>query len=412
MPLIRPFPGLRPAPEYVAGVIAPPYDVLNSNEARACAAGKPNSFLHISKPEIDLPADTDPYDAKVYERGRRNFQAMLTAGVIKRDSAPYYYFYRLVMGGHTQVGLVAAASCADYASGRIRKHEHTQPAKEDDRVRQIDTLNAQTGPVFMTYRRSGKIDAIATAATSGKPDVDVTADDGVRHTLWVVADQIRIYELSSAFEALPRLYIADGHHRSAAALRVAEKRRAANPKHTGEEAHNYFLSVIFPDNQVQILDYNRVIRDLHGLAPAAFVERLQTAFEIASQDAPAKPTMLGEFGMYLAGQWYRLRVRKEKVPSDPVSRLDISVLQEQVIGPILGVTDQRRDKRIDFVGGIRGMKELERRVDSGEMAVAFAVYPTALADLMAVADAGDVMPTKSTWFEPKLADGMVSHALD
>ncbi len=412
MPLIRPFPGLRPASEHVAGVIAPPYDVLNTEEARARAAGKPNSFLHISKPEIDLPPDTDPYDAKVYERGRQSFQAMLASGVIKRDPAPYYYFYRQVMGSHAQIGLVAAASCADYASGRIRKHEHTQPAKEDDRVRQIDALNAQTGPVFLTYRRSDKIDAIAEAATGVAPDVDVAADDGVRHTLWVVKDQIQIYELSNAFEAMSRLYIADGHHRSAAALRVAEARRAANPKHTGDEPYNYFLSVIFPDNQVQILDYNRVIRDLHGLTPAAFVERLQSSFSVEKQSAAAKPTQLGEFGMYLDHQWYRLRVNKDRVPSDPVGRLDISVLQEQVIGPILGIADQRRDKRIDFVGGIRGMKELQRRVDSGEMVVAFAIYPTSLADLMAVADAGEVMPTKSTWFEPKLADGMVSHALD
>jgi uncharacterized protein (DUF1015 family) len=412
MPLIRPFAGLRPAPERVAGVIAPPYDVLSSDEARTRVAGKPYSFLHVSKPEIDLPADTDPYDPRVYERGKQNFQAMLAAGVLKRDPAPYYYFYRLTMGSHTQLGLVAAASCADYASGRIRKHEHTQPAKEDDRVRQIDTLNAQTGPVFLTYPRSEKIDALAATATADAPDSDVTADDGVRHTLWVITDQIQIYELSNAFEALPRLYIADGHHRSAAALRVAESRRAANPTHNGEEAYNYFLSVIFPDNQVQILDYNRVVRDLHGLGADAFVERLRGAFEVEKQSAAVKPAAAGEFGMYLAHQWYRLRVHKDRVPQDPVGRLDISVLQEQVIGPILGIADQRRDKRIDFVGGIRGLNELERRVDSGEMAVAFAVYPTSLADLMAVADAGEVMPTKSTWFEPKLADGMVSHALD
>lgn len=412
MPLIRPFPGLRPAPEHVAGVIAPPYDVLNSAEARARAAGKPHSFLHVSKPEIDLPADTDPYDPKVYERGRQNFQAMLASGVIRPDPAPYYYFYRLVMGGHTQVGLVAAASCADYASGRIRKHEHTQPAKEDDRVRQIDTLDAQTGPVFLTYRRSEKIDALAKAATAGPPTVDVTAEDGVRHTLWVITERPRIADLTNAFEALPRLYIADGHHRSAAALRVAEKRRAANPKHTGEEAYNYFLSVIFPDNQVQILDYNRVVRELHGLTPTSFVERLRAAFGVEKQTGPAKPAARGEFGMYLAHHWYRLRVHKEKVPKDPVGRLDISLLQDQIIGPILGIADQRRNKRIDFVGGIRGLEELVRRVDSGEMAVAFALCPTSIEDLMAVADAGEVMPTKSTWFEPKLADGMVSHALD
>jgi uncharacterized protein (DUF1015 family) len=412
MSLIRPFPGLRPAPAHVAGVLAPPYDVLSSDEARARASGKPYSFLHVSKPEIDLPPGADPYDPKVYERGRQNFQAMLAAGVIKRDPAPYYYFYRLVMGAHTQVGLVAAASCVDYASGRIRKHEHTQPAKEDDRVRQIDTLNAQTGPVFLTYRRSDKIDALAKAAIARAPDVDVTADDGVRHSLWIVSDSKQIAELTNAFESLPRLYIADGHHRSAAALRVAESRRAVNPKHTGNEAYNYFLSVIFPDDQVQILDYNRVVRDLHGLTPAALLDRLRRAFDVEPQSAPLKPAARGEFGMYLAQHWYRLRIHKDKVPSAPLGRLDINVLQDQVIGPILGVADQRRDKRIDFVGGIRGSKELERRVDSGEMAVAFAIYPTSIEDLMAVADAGDVMPTKSTWFEPKLADGMVSHALD
>lgn len=412
MPLIRPFPGLRPAAEHTARVIAPPYDVLNSDEARARAAGKPYSFLHVSKPEIDLAPGVDPYDPAVYERGRKNFQAMLDAGVIKRDPAPYYYFYRLIMGAHTQVGLVAAASCAAYAAGRIRKHEHTRPDKEDDRVRQIDALNAQTGPVFLTYRRSERIDVIAREVTASPPQVDVTADDGVRHSLWIVADAKQITALTELFEGVERLYIADGHHRSAAALRVAEKCRAENPRHTGEEAYNYFLSVIFPDNQMQILDYNRVVRDLSGLTRDALLERLRPAFEVEAQASAVKPAVRGEFGMYLEKQWYRLRIREDKIPRDPVGRLDVSLLQAHVIGPILGIADQRTNKRIDFVGGIRGVQELVRRVDSGEMAVAFSLYPTSITDLIAVADANEIMPPKSTWFEPKLADGMVSHALD
>jgi uncharacterized protein (DUF1015 family) len=412
MPLIRPFPGLRPAPEHTIGVIAPPYDVLNSEEARARAAGKPHSFLHISKPEIDLAPTTDPYHPSVYERGRHNFQALIKAGVLTRDPAPYYYFYRLVMGKHTQLGLVAAASCAAYAAGRIRKHEFTRPDKEDDRVRQIDALNAQTGPVFLTYRHSAGVDAVAYAVTASPPQADVTADDGVRHTLWVVSQPQRIAALTQAVEALERLYIADGHHRSAAALRVTEQRRGANANHTGDEAYNYFLAVMFPDNQMQILDYNRVVRDLNHQTPAGFLERVRTAFEVTPQTAAVKPTGAGEFGMYLAHQWYRLRIRRELIPTaDPVRRLDVSLLQDNLISPILGVDDPRRDKRIDFVGGIRGLGELVRRVDSGEMAVAFALYPTSIADMMAVADANEVMPPKSTWFEPKLADGLVSHLL-
>ncbi|MBI3898510.1 MAG: DUF1015 domain-containing protein [Gammaproteobacteria bacterium] len=413
MSLIRPFAGVRPAPQHTAGVIAPPYDVLNSDEARTRAADKPFSFLHVSKPEIDLSSAIDPYDPQVYERGRQNFQAMLKAGVLQHEVAPSYYFYRLVMGQHTQLGLVAAASCTDYASGRIRKHEHTRPDKEDDRVRQIDALNAQTGPVFLTYRRSAKVDAIAQAVTSAAPDVDVIADDGVRHTLWVVADADRVAALSAAFESFDRLYIADGHHRSAAARRIAEKRRADNPGHTGAEAYNYFLAVIFPDNQMKILDYNRVIRDLNGLTPDTFLERVRSAFIVEPETQAARPATAAEFGMYLAKRWYRLRIRPELVPSaDPVGRLDVSLLQDRLIAPILGINDPRRDKRIDFIGGIRGLDELVRRVDSGEMAVAFALYPTSIADMMAVADAGEVMPPKSTWFEPKLADGLVSHVLD
>ncbi len=413
MSLIRPFAGLRPAPGRAADVIAPPYDVLSTEEARQRAKGKPWSFLHISKPEIDLPAGTDPYSAAVYAKGRENFGKMRAEGVLGRDLESYYYVYRLVMGAHRQTGIVAAASVPDYDTNRIRKHEFTRPDKEDDRVRQIEALNAQTGPVFLTYRRSSAVDAIIESITHGTPDVDVTADDGVRHTLWVMRDRKQIDTITTTFDAMTCLYIADGHHRSAAASRVAAARRAANPKHTGEESYNYFLAVIFPDNQMQILDYNRVVKDLNGLSREEFLQKIATAFGVKPESAAVKPERTREFGLYIKGQWYRLHIKPERIPAhDPVKRLDVNLLQDNLIAPVLGVGDPRRDKRIDFVGGIRGLKELERRVDSGDMSCAFSLYPTSIADMMAVADAGQVMPPKSTWFEPKLADGLVSHVLD
>ncbi|MDH5649520.1 MAG: DUF1015 family protein [Gammaproteobacteria bacterium] len=413
MHLIRPFAGLRPAPEYAADVAAPPYDVLNTQEARERAEGKPWSFLHISKPEIDLPESTDPYAPEVYIKGKENFERMIAKGILKQDPWPCYYFYRLVMGTHTQTGLVAVASVPDYDSNRIRKHEFTRPDKEDDRVRQIDALGAQTGPVFLTYRHNEIVDGIAEQVTQGHPDVDVTADDGVRHSLWVVSDSEMVEKLSYEFDAMKCLYIADGHHRSAAASRVAKLRQEKNPNHTGDEPYNYFLSVIFPDNQMKILDYNRVIKDLNSLSEADFLTAIEKNFEIKNAVEKVKPVEAGEFGMYLSGKWFRLKIKPERVPTkDPVKRLDVSLLADNLIAPVLNITDPRRDKRIDFVGGIRGLEELERRVDSGEMAVAFSLYPTSLAQLMAVADAGEVMPPKSTWFEPKLADGLVSHVIE
>ena len=413
MTLIRPFTGLRPASGRAQEVIAPPYDVLDSNEARKRAEGKPHSFLHISKAEIDLPAGTDPYTAPVYAKARENFDRMLAQGVLKRDAVPSYYLYRLVMGAHIQTGIVAAASVPAYEAQRIRRHEFTRPDKEDDRVRQIDVLNAQTGPVFMTYRQSAQVDALVTRLTQAKPDADVTADDGVRHILWVVSDAGAVEQITRAFDAMDRLYIADGHHRSAAAARVAVARRADKPNRTGEEAYEYFLSVNFPDDQVKILDYNRAVKDLNGLSPEAFLARVREAFDVSAPTANPKPAAAREFGMYLQGKWYRLRIRDDRLPhADPVRRLDISLLQDHLLAPVLGVGDPRLDKRIEFIGGIRGLAELQRRVDSGEMAVAFALFATSLADLMAVADVGEVMPPKSTWFEPKLADGLVSHVLD
>ena len=413
MSLIRPFPGLRPAPGRAIDVAAPPYDVLNSAEARVRAEGKPWSFLHISKPEIDLPEGTDPYDDAVYAKGKANFEAMLAEGVLVQDQTPHYYLYRLIMGEHQQIGLVAVASAPDYDTNRIRKHEFTRPDKEDDRVRQVDTLNAQTGPVFLTYRHHPTIDALVAQVTAGEPEVDITADDGVQHSLWTISDQAQIDSITTTFDAMECIYIADGHHRSAAGSRVAAKRKAANPNHTGEESYNYFLSVLFPDDQMMILDYNRVITDLNGLSVEGFIDKIGEAFTVEKAASAVKPDQAKNFGMYLDGQWYKLSIKADRVPTDdPVKQLDVSLLANNLIDPILGISDPRRDKRIDFVGGIRGMAELEKRVNSGEMAVAFSLYPTSLHQLMDVADAGEVMPPKSTWFEPKLADGLVSHILD
>jgi len=407
MPLIRPFAGLRPAPERAPEVVAPPYDVLNSAEARQRAVGRPWSFLHISRAEIDLPEDTDPYAAAVYVKAAENLRKMISAGVLKRDSDPCYYVYRLAMGEHVQTGLVAAASVADYDSNRIRKHEFTRPAKEDDRVRQIEALNAQTGPVLLAYRSDPVVDQLIDAVTDGAPEYDLTADDAIRHTFWVVSDQSAIERLTSEFDRMEALYIADGHHRSAAASRVAAK------LNRGPEAmSSYFLAVIFPHQQMQILDYNRVVGDLNGLSAAELLQKVAAAFAVEAQNEPVSPARAGEFGMYLDGRWYRLSIQPERVPDDPVARLDVSLLADNLLQPVLDVSDPRRDPRIDFVGGIRGLGELEKRVDSGEMAVAFSLFPTSMEDLMAVADANRVMPPKSTWFEPKLADGLVSHVLD
>lgn len=411
MPLIRPFAGLRPQPEHTATVLAPPYDVLSSEEARRMVAGRPHSFLHISKPEIDLPSDTDPYSATVYAKGAENLHHLINAHILQADAQPCYYAYALQMGAHRQIGLVAVANVADYDTNRIRKHELTRPDKEDDRVHQIDALNAQTGPVFLAYQQHAGLDELMTRVCATTPTVDVTTSDGIIHQLWVIAEADDIEYITQNFDHMPQLYIADGHHRSAAASRVAAQRRANNPQHTGDEAYNYFLVVIFPDNQLKILDYNRVIKDLNGLSAPEFLSKLQTAFSITPSTAIVKPEHTGEFGMYLAGQWYCLQIQPSLIPSDPVASLDVSLLADNLIAPILGIIDQRRDKRIDFVGGIRGLGELEKRVNSGEMAVAFALHPTSMQALMAVADAGQIMPPKSTWFEPKLADGLVSHLL-
>ena len=405
MSLISPFAGLRPLAERAADVVAPPYDVLNSDEARARAQGRPWSFLHISKAEIDLPAGTDPYAPQVYARAAENLRHMLDAGVLVRDSQPCYYIYRLRMEEHVQTGLVAAASIEAYDSNRIRRHEFTRPAKEDDRVRQIEALNAQTGPVLLACKSEPVVNELLARVTNDAPEVDLVADDGIGHTLWVVSDRMLVDDITRHFDAMRALYIADGHHRSAAASRVAAGRGLQGDAAT-------FLTVIFPHDQMLILDYNRVVRDLHGLSAENFLAQLSGSFSITPSTAPVSPDQPGSFGMYLPGQWYVLQIDSGRIPDDPVGRLDVSLLANNLLAPVLGIDDPRTDPRIDFVGGIRGLQELERRVDSGEMAVAFAMHPTRMEDLMAVADAGEVMPPKSTWFEPKLADGLVSLVID
>ncbi|MCW9047209.1 MAG: DUF1015 family protein [Gammaproteobacteria bacterium] len=407
MPLIRPFAGLRPVPERVEDVVAPPYDVLNSSEARERAAGKPMSFLHISKAEIDLPEDTDPYDPRVYAKAAENLQKLVDDGILIRENEPRYYVYRLKMGDIVQTGLVAAASVKHYDSNRIRKHEFTRPAKENDRVAQIEALNAQTGPVLLAYKSDDEIDVLLEQVAQAKPLYDLVADDGIGHTLWVVEDQQIADKLSAGFDAMEAIYIADGHHRSASASRVAKTIGGSD-----EQMSHYFLSVIFPHKQMKIFDYNRVVTDLNGLSKDDFIVKVEENFSCVKTSAPVRPSKPNEFGMYIDGDWYQLNIKPELISNDPVGRLDVSLLANNLLGPILNITDPRTDPRIDFVGGIRGLEGLEKRVDSGEMAVAFSMYATSMEDLMLVADAGEVMPPKSTWFEPKLADGLVSHVLD
>lgn len=415
--LIKPFRGLRPVPERAADVAAPPYDVLNTTEARERADGRPLSFLHISKPEIDLPEATDPYAPEVYAKGAENLARLVADGVLIRDAEPCYYAYRLRMGDHEQTGLVCVGSVGDYDSNRIRKHEFTRPQKEDDRVRQITALKAQTGPVLLTYRASAVVKKILAEVAATDPLYDLVADDGIGHTIWLIEGPDRIANLTAEFDAMDALYIADGHHRSASASRVAATRNKVSIQ-AGETPdpdadHNYFLCVAFPHDETRILDYNRVIRDLNGLSPAELLERIGAAFTVSPCDAAARPQQPGQFGMYVDGRWFRLEIHAASIPTDdPVGSLDISLLQEKLLAPLLGIGDPRTDERIDFVGGIRGLEELERRVDSGEMQIAFALFPTRMEALMAVADANEVMPPKSTWFEPKLADGLVSHVID
>jgi uncharacterized protein (DUF1015 family) len=411
LPLVRPFAALRPAPARAAEVAAPPYDVLSSEEARSRAAGRPWSFLHVSKPEIDLPPGTDPYSPAVYAKGAEILARMREAGVLVRDAAPSYYVYRFTLDGLVQTGVAVVASIQAYDANRVRKHELTRPDKEDDRVRHMEALNAQTGPVLAAYPSAPALDALLAEIARGAPETDVVADGGVRHSIWPVRDAGSIARIGALFDAMPAIYIADGHHRSAAASRVASRRRERGG---GVEAsHEWFLVVAFPHHELRILDYNRVVRDLGGMTRHELLAKLGATFDATASKGPVRPARHGEFGLYAGGHWHRFAPRPGlPEPADPVARLDVSLLTSRVLSPLLGIGDLRTDKRIDFVGGGRGLGELEKRVDSGEMAAAFSLYPTRFEDLMSVADAGEVMPPKSTWFEPKLADGLLCHVLD
>ncbi|MCX6930041.1 MAG: DUF1015 family protein [Verrucomicrobia bacterium] len=404
MAIIKPFAALRPDPGLAPRICELPYDVMSSEEARQVATGNPLSFLHISKPEIDLPPATDVHAPEVYAKGRENFRRLIAEGALRQDPEPYFYLYRQIMGRHSQIGLVAAASCEDYLHGIIKKHELTRPDKEDDRVRHIEALESQTGPVFLTYRASPAIDALVEKQTATPPSIDFTAVDGVRHTAWVIADPAQIRHIEAEFGRMPCLYIADGHHRSAAAARVYQSRQGA-----GESA--FFLSVIFPHNQMQILPYNRVLKDLNGRTPGQVLEKLATVFAIRGEGAAA-PSRKHELGLYLAGHWHTLSfLPRLAAAADPIARLDVTLLQQHVLEPLLGIADPRTSKRINFVGGIRGTAELEKLVNSGEYACAFSMFPTSIEDLMVIADAGGIMPPKSTWFEPKLRDAMFCHMI-
>ena len=411
MAAIYPFRALRPPADKVSEVAAVPYDVVNTEEARALAEGNPLSFLHVSRPEIDLPAGTHIYADEVYEKARENFERFRADGTLVEEDGPSLYVYRLRMGGHTQVGVAAAFSVDEYDDDRIRKHERTRPDKENDRTRHILTLRAQTGPVFLTYRADRRIDALVEAETKVSPLYDFEAPDGVRHTVWraTAAEQ-----LARRFAEVPLLYIADGHHRAASASRARAELKGKNPDHTGAEDYNRFLAVVFPDEQMQILPYHRVVKDLNGRSEEEFLEAVRARFQVTEDAKREGPGKAGHWHMYLGGRWYGLNLRDEAartLSDDPTAALDVSLLQNNLLDPVLGVTDPRTDKRIDFVGGIRGTQELERLVDTGQAQVAFALYATSIEDLLRVSDAGGVMPPKSTWFEPKLRDAILIHTI-
>lgn len=412
MAFIKPFRALRPPRELADKVAALPYDVMNVEEAGLMAAGNPDSFLHVSRPEIDLNPDIDPHDETVYVQGRKNLDRFIQGGTLVQDESECFYVYRQRMGEITQTGLVVCTSVDDYQSGVIKKHELTRADKEDDRVKHIDYLDANDEPVFYLSRSSAEIEAIISGIAAAPPEYDFTTDDGVGHTLWIVSDQELISRLIALFAAVPRLYVADGHHRSAAAGRVRELRREKNPAHAGQEEYNVFLTVIFPETQLNIMPYNRAVKDLNGQSPAEFMARVEESFTLLPSPVPVVPCERHQFGMYLEGRWYQLHARPAVVDeSDTVGRLDVSILQDHLLAPTLGIRDPRTDKRIHFVGGIRGSEELVRLVDSGEYAVAFSLYPTSILELIELADQDRIMPPKSTWFEPKLRSGLFVHLL-
>jgi len=423
MATIKPFAALRPKPGLAEKICELPYDVMSSDEAREIVRDNPLSFLHVSKPEIDLPPGTDIYSPDVYAKGKENFAGLISQGALQQDEQPNFYLYRQIIGKHSQTGLVAAASCEEYLRGVIKKHELTRPDKEDDRVRHIETLNSQTGPVFLTYRAAEKFDAFVAQKVSEAPAVDFTAKDGVRHTSWTISSAEEIQFVETQFAQIPFLYIADGHHRSAAATRVYLKRKSDVQSPTsnvarggktldfGHETLDSFLAVIFPHNQMQILPYNRVLKDLNGLTPAELLKKLEDVFNIVRLGS-ATPARKHELGFFMNHRWHTLTFKpKLTATDDPIERLDVTLLQKNILAPVFGIDDPRTSKKINFVGGIRGTAELEKLVNSGEYACAFSMFPTSIEDLMSIADAGGIMPPKSTWFEPKLRDAMFCHMI-
>ena len=411
MSVLRAFKGYRPTAELCSKVAALPYDVMSSAEAREMVKGDPYSFLHVDRAEIDLDPSVDIYSPEVYQKAADNLNKMITDGIYIHDEKPCMYIYRLTMDGRSQTGLVACASIDEYINNKIKKHELTREDKEQDRIRHVDTCNANTGPIFLTYRNRDDINALIAEETAKTPVYDFVSEDGVGHTVWVIDDESKISALQAAFAQVPALYIADGHHRNASAVKVGLKRRGEG-EYDKEAEFNFYLAVAFPDNQLKILDYNRVVKDLNGMSESEYLEKISKDFDVKPENGTFKPDSALTFGMYLGGKWYRLTAKDGSFnAADPVESLDVSILQNNLLAPVLGIGDPRTDDRIAFVGGIRGLGELVSLVDSGRAAVAFAMYPTSVEQLMSIADAGKIMPPKSTWFEPKLRSGIFIHTL-
>lgn len=412
MARIEPFRGLRPDPVIVKEVASPPYDVLSSQEAKKMIGSNENSFLHIVKPEIDLSPETDLYSDIVYETAKNNFRRFIETGILIQDQKRCFYIYKQVWGDHVQVGLVAGASADDYLDDVIKKHEHTREDKEMDRMRHIEALNANTGPVFLTFKENPSVVELMNRGMEQSPVYDFKSDDGVRHIFYVIEDDSIIKKISEAFNKVDFLYVADGHHRSASATKIKVKREKSNPSHTGNEEYNFFLSVIFPHNQMKILPYNRVVKDMNGMCKAELFHKISGKFTYEETDLSA-PETNHTFCMFVSGKWYLLKVKEDSFDvDDPVNSLDAAILQNNILGPVLGIENPRKDNRIDFIGGIRGTEELERLVNNGDFKFAFSMYPTSIEELFRVADSGKTMPPKSTWFEPKLRSGLVTHLLD
>ncbi len=415
MAILKSFKGFRPKKEFASRIASRPYDVLNSEEARTEVEGNPYSFLHVVKPEVDLPTGTDIYSDQVYRKGRENLERMIGDGILFQDENPSLYIYAQTMKGVTQYGLMGCASVLDYMNNLIRRHELTRPDKEEDRKQHIRVSNFHAEPVFFAYPPHMEIDTIVARIVEAEPEYDFTAEDGIVHRLWVINDARDIERLETLFTTdIPFTYVADGHHRTAAAAGVGKEHRQSNPNHTGKEEYNYILAVLFPANQLTIIDYNRVVKDLNGLGDEEFLEKLTSSFIVKKEGKKIfKPDRIHEFGMYLSGSWYSLMAKEGTYnDNDPIGKLDVTVLSGHILAPLLNITDLRKSKRIDFVGGIRGLGELVRRVDSGEMKAAFALYPVSMEQLMEIADTDNIMPPKTTWFEPKLRSGLVIHKLD